>query len=103
MPKKCCVFACRTNYASERSKSGASKKIPVYRFPREEEEKQNWIKVIPNDNLTVNQNTVICELHWPEDYEKIKAKGGKLRPNIRSYIIQLPTGIIIDGQVNAKR
>ena len=95
MPKKCCVFACHTNYASERSKSGASKKIPVYRFPREEEEKQNWIKVITNDNLTVNQNTVICELHWPEDYEKIKAKGGKLRPNIRSYIIQLPTGIIL--------
>ena len=87
MVKKCCVYGCPTNYTSEKMKrktdtnqlgSGESKpKVSVYRLPKTEEERERWIKVIPNANLKVMNDTVICNLHWPHDFEKIE-KNGKI-------------------------
>ena len=37
MGKKCCVYACKTNYSSEKLKSA---KISLYRFPKDETEKE---------------------------------------------------------------
>ena len=89
MVKKCCVYGCPTNYTSEKRKrkteinqlgAGESKpKVSVYRLPKTEEERESWIKVIPNANFKVTNDTVICNLHWPHDFEKIE-KNGKLRP-----------------------
>ena len=53
--------------------------MSVFRFPKEEGEKQAWIKAIPNAKLTVTKDTVVCELHWPSEFEKI-SKNGKFRP-----------------------
>ena len=77
MPRKCCVFACQTNYGNKKQKS--QEKIPVYRFPRDLEEMNRWIKAIPNANLRVTDNSVVCELHWPPDFPTVKVHG-KLRP-----------------------
>lgn len=52
----------------------------MYRLPRTIEERERWIEALPNTNLTVNNNSVICELHWPNKFEGIKLRGGKLRP-----------------------
>ena len=46
MVLKCCVTACKSNYASEKEK------VPVYRLPFDPEERQRWIKAIPRDNKT---------------------------------------------------
>ena len=35
---------------------------------------------MPNANLVVNKNTVLCELHWPKNFETVKVRNGKLRP-----------------------
>ena len=77
MGKKCCVYRCKTNYSSD--KSSGEIKVSVFRFPKEEGEKQTWVKAIPNANLTVTKDTVVCELHWPSGFEKI-SKNGKFRP-----------------------
>ena len=65
--KKCCVYACKTNYSSEKLKSD---KISLYRFPKDETEKENWIKAIPNTNLRISRDTVVCALHWPSDFDQ---------------------------------
>ena len=98
MVKKCCVVKCKTNYTSEKRKKNidvgnnsnykqqqenqqenVEEKVPVYRFPKNQEEREKWRKVIPNANLKVTDDTVVCELHWPHDFEKI-SKNGKVRP-----------------------
>ena len=92
MGKKCCVYGCDTNYASAKKRKKehnhegencdiniSESKIAVYRFPKDEDERERWVKVIPNANLKVTNDTVICEEHWPKCFEKIKVYG-KYRP-----------------------
>lgn len=78
MGKKCCVYGCKTNYSSEKG-CNAERKLSVYRFPKDENEKKAWISAIPNDKLVVSKNTVVCELHWPSGFETISCRG-KQRP-----------------------
>lgn len=77
MVKKCCVYGCTSNYASEKKKTGVH--VSVYRFPKDETERSRWIKSIPNANLRVTANTVVCELHWPPGFEALVVCG-KVRP-----------------------
>ena len=60
MGKKYCVYACKTNYSSEKLKSD---KILVYLFPKDEKENEKWIKAVPNANLRVSKDIVVCVLH----------------------------------------
>ena len=78
MPDKCVVFGCSTNYDS---KMGMPK-VPVFRFPNKESDKQAWIDSIPNANLIVNKRTVVCEKHWPPNYPKKQVQGGNSRPSV---------------------
>ena len=50
------------------------------RFPSDNVEREKWIKAIPNSNLSVTKYTVICELHWPPNFEVVTVRGGKHRP-----------------------
>ena len=55
-------------------------RVPVFRFPSqktEPEERQAWIKQVKqvNANLTVSDNTVVFEAHWPKDYRTTRKKG----------------------------
>ena len=97
MPGKCCVFACRINCDSTRSTAAnGAEKIFVHRFPQETDERVKWINAVTNTNLTVNNNTVICELHWPKNFEIIKAHGGKLRPKHPPFMwLGIPTSQIL--------
>ncbi|KAH9383528.1 hypothetical protein HPB48_025100 [Haemaphysalis longicornis] len=61
MPNKCCVPRCRGNY-----KNGS--KVRIFRFPKDEELRQKWIRAIPRENYLPTENTRVCELHFhPED------------------------------------
>ena len=73
MPLKCCVPKCSSNYKS----SGCNKS--VYKFPREESEKNKWFISIPRLNWTVTKFTAVCKLHWPDEAEFTLCRG-KLRP-----------------------
>ena len=89
MVKKCCVYGCSTNYLSQKRKRKANDttnssgdygtKPSVYRFLNNPSARDEWRKVIPNANLKVTNDTVICSLHWPPNFAKSE-KNGKLRP-----------------------
>ena len=65
--------------------AGESKqKVSVYQLPKTEEERERWIKVIPDANLKVTNNTDF-NLHWPQYFEKIE-KNGKIRPKNPVYL-----------------
>ena len=80
MPKKFCVYGCKTNYQSTKN-NNSFEKIPVYRFPKDKEQRNIWIQSIPNSNLLVTDETVICQLHWPACFETVTVHG-KQRPKI---------------------
>ena len=86
MGKKCCVYGCDTNYTSKKKRKKENSKvegensdiedineskIAVYRLPKDEDEREWWLKAIPNANIKVSKDTVICEEHWPKCFEKI--------------------------------
>ena len=83
MPRKCCVFGWKTNYRSQQDKTmcGEINKITLYRFPKnkDERERELWIKSVPNANLNVTNNNVICQQHWPTNFDTIEVHG-KIRP-----------------------
>ena len=76
MGTKCYVYACKTNYSSEKLKSA---KISVHRFPKDETEKEKRIKAMPNANLRISKYIAVCKLHLPSGFEEIKVNG-KSRP-----------------------
>ena len=41
----CCVLNCKSNYAS------SNDKVPVYKLPQNNEDKNKWIAVLPKANL----------------------------------------------------
>ena len=73
MPLKCCVLKCSSNYKS------SACNVSVYKFPREESEKNKWFMSIPRLNCTVTKLTAVCKLHWPDEAEFTLCRD-KLRP-----------------------
>ena len=49
------------------------------RVPRDMDEKEQWLKIIPRHNTPDTKNTVVCERHWLQGYETVK-RFGKERP-----------------------
>ena len=46
---------------------------------KQRREREQWIKSVPNANLNVTNNNVICQEHWPSDFDTIEVHG-KIRP-----------------------
>ena len=72
MPKKCRVKFCRHYNASLGKEDD---KVAKFRLPSDPSIRQSWIsklKEVNGDDWTIKQDTVICERHWPEGYEKCK-------------------------------
>ena len=82
MPCKCCVPLCNSNYAT--SVNNGEAKIPVYRFPQDEAEKDRWIYAIPRVDLCKllekNSVVVVCRKHWPDNWKTYTYRG-KIRPS----------------------
>ena len=72
MPKKCCTHfdgePCTSNYDSN------PEKVHVFRFPRNKEESIIWINSLPS-KVKVNDDTVLCEKHWPADFPRKSCQG----------------------------
>ena len=74
MGRKFCITECRSGYES-------SDKICMYCLPKDSEERERWLKLIPRDNIPQCKDTVICEKHWPINFEKVLVYG-KYRPAV---------------------
>nr|CAB3266938.1 THAP domain-containing protein 1-like [Phallusia mammillata] len=72
MGRKCCVTGCRSGYDSQ-------DKTSVFRLPRDKCQRLRWLSAIPRDNIPDKADTVVCEKHWPAEYEKLLSYG-RYRP-----------------------
>ena len=73
MPRKCCVGDCSSNYQKNLDYTR------VFRLPTYCYERQQWIDHLPNKVTKISSDTVICENHWPVNYETVTKKG-RIRP-----------------------
>ena len=87
MGKKCCVSRCNGNFDE-------ANKASVFRLPKDAIENERWRTAIPRDNIPNSPNTVVCERHWPANYEYIVCRG-KRRPIHPPTIFQdLPPSMV---------
>ena len=96
MGKKCCVPLCNSNYDKTKKDllNNEENRASVYRFPKNEKEKELWVKAIPRANLVVKDDTVVCSKHWPPDASFTKVFG-KLRPvDAPSIFLNIPKSCI---------
>ena len=60
----CCEPNCSTGYKSVKS----LEKVPVYKFPENEDLKQSWIKAIPHTNWIPTNSRKVCAKHFDKDH-----------------------------------
>ena len=94
MGRKCVVGVCKTGYESEEKRRIELKlpKVPIFKFPRSENERKLWISALPNIlEKPPAEHVSVCELHWVNGCPKVTAPGGKQRPNVPPSIFQTPS------------
>ena len=74
MGRKCCVTNCNGNYDSQA-------KEKIFRLPRDMDEREQWLKIIPRHNTPDTKNTVVCKRHWPQGYKTVKRFGKENLPS----------------------
>ena len=75
MPNKCSIIKCRGNYDD-------ATKCRVFRLPKDEQERQKWLNVLPPlRNFDIDPSKFfICDKHWPADTPMKTVPGGHSRP-----------------------
>jgi len=72
MPKKCISHfdgkPCTSNYHT------SDARVSVFRFPKDPNEREIWAKALPS-KVTINDESVLCEKHWPKDFQRKKCQG----------------------------
>ena len=68
MVYKCCIYGCKSNYAVRTKASKESKTklphVPIFRFPKDEVLRAEWIRRILNKDLKVTENSRVCIKHF---------------------------------------
>lgn len=67
MPSRCSVTGCDSNYESSLKGKQKGPGISVFKFPKNEERKQSWIRAIPRKDLLSTDSSVVCQLHFQPD------------------------------------
>ena len=71
MPKMCITHfdgkPCTGNYDS------SNEKVSVFRFPKDPQERALWVNV--PSKVNVRDESVLCEKHWPKDFQRKKCQG----------------------------
>ncbi|KAG8182237.1 hypothetical protein JTE90_024170 [Oedothorax gibbosus] len=74
MPDRCCVTNCKSNY-----KSTKGVYVSVFKFPKDERLKSEWMRKIPRQDFEPSQRSVVCEKHFHDDciirYDEILRNG----------------------------
>ena len=93
MPRKCCMYACKSNYKS------TEVRYSVFCFSCDKTLRREWIRKIPNANFNPRKYTCVCEKHFTvEDVSRFHVIGDKVSTVIYIYIFilcVLYTNIII--------
>ena len=95
MGRKCCVTGCRSGYESR-------DKICMYRLPKDSEERERWLKSIPCDNIPQSKDIVVCEKHWPINFEKMLVYG-KYRPAVPPTVFNCIPKSLVPTTISKKR
>ncbi|CAN7946523.1 unnamed protein product [Ixodes pacificus] len=61
MPYKCCVPKCQGNYDE-------GSKVQVFSFPKDENQRQRWLRAIPRQDYEVTTGSVVCALHFHDSF-----------------------------------
>ena len=80
MPLNCCVPGCRGNYRG--TKEHPFERVSVFKIPDDPDMRAKWMRMIPRDNLIVNERTVVCEKHF-----------------VSHFIIRVDTSARADGSI----
>ena len=70
----CCVPECNTGYRS----SQAVEKVAVFRFPKNNNLRQKWIKAIPRKNWLPGDSHRVCAKHFNSDDFKITSSNTRM-------------------------
>lgn len=62
MPNSCCVPGCKSNYY------GINDNTKVFKFPKDDLKKKEWLKAIPRKDLSPTKNTSVCHIHFEDKY-----------------------------------
>ena len=65
MVNKCCVPGCKSNNVSL-NKNVPHVRVTMFRFPKNEKLKEEWLRKIPRE-VAITNNTVVCIKHFHED------------------------------------
>ena len=87
MGTKCCVSRCSGNFDE-------ANKASVFRLPKDPTENERWRKAIPRDNIPNSPNTVVCERHWPTNYEYTVYRGKRRPVHPPSIFPDIPPSMI---------
>jgi len=66
MPRKCSVIGCRGNYEARKGEEADVNKVTVFRFPKDECRKEQWLHRIPQQLRSgdITDDMVVCEKHF---------------------------------------
>jgi len=68
MPRKCSVIGCRGNYRKRKNTDDeVNNHVSVFRFPKDELRRKEWLRKIPQEGLTpdnITDNMGVCEQHF---------------------------------------
>ena len=66
MPHTCCVPRCNSGY-----RSCTDTNYAMFRFPKNPDMKQKWLRAIPRENWTISATTRVCSKHFESnDFKK---------------------------------
>ena len=65
----------------------------MYCLPKGSGERERWLKSIPLDNIPQSKDTVVCETHWPINFEKGLVYG-KYRPAVPPVFNCIPKSLV---------
>ena len=82
VPRKCSVVGCRGNYEPRKGESADVNNVSVFRFPKDDQKKSEWLRRIPRDFLPgdITDDMVVCERHFEPSFI------------IRDYVYSRPDG-----------
>ena len=97
MGRKCSVFLCNSGFATDTSKT------PVYRFPKDPDQKMKWILPVPNLENKLEAVTIhmgICRLHWPDDEPMVIKHGSASSPTNPPSVFSedIPPSLLLQTQ-----
>jgi len=88
------VIGCRGNYAPRKDEAADVNKVSVFRFPKEESRKQEWLRRIPQQLLSedVTDAMVVCEKHFEPHF--IQREQTCFRPDGMSFTCVRDTPVL---------